>query len=210
MSAAASQQPLGRRELIVERAAELLARKGIAGTTVREIGDAAGILSGSLYHHFDSKDAIIDVVMSAYLEDLLERYRVVLEQTDDVTATFHGLVLASLRAIDAHPQATLIYQHEVHYFRVTPRYRYVRVAGERVREVWIGALEAAVSEGVFRGDIPARHLYLLLRDGLWLTVRWFRPTAAYAFDELAADCSRLYYQAFASTRTLRALLDQSN
>jgi AcrR family transcriptional regulator len=198
--------PQGRRDLIVEKAAELLARKGISATTVREISDAAGILSGSLYHHFDSKDAIIDAVMSSYLDDLLARYRAVMERTDDVKEMFQGLVVASLRAVEAHPSATIIYQHDAHYFRETARFRYVRVAAEQVRKTWMTALEAGVEEGVFRSDMPTRYFYLLLRDGLWLTVRWFRPSSAYGVEELAADCCRLYYQAFASTESLATIL----
>jgi AcrR family transcriptional regulator len=134
--------PQGRRDLIVEKAAELLARKGISATTVREISDAAGILSGSLYHHFDSKDAIIDAVMSSYLDDLLARYRAVMERTDDVKEMFQGLVVASLRAVEAHPSATIIYQHDAHYFRETARFRYVRVAAEQVRKTWMTAQRA--------------------------------------------------------------------
>ncbi|MDT5028093.1 MAG: TetR/AcrR family transcriptional regulator, cholesterol catabolism regulator [Micromonosporaceae bacterium] len=207
MSADPALSPQGRRDVIVEKAAQLLARKGIAATTIREIGDAAGILSGSLYYHFDSKDAIIDAVMSTYLDDLLERYRVVLEDNNDVKSRFQGLVAASLRAVEAHPHATAVYQHDAHYFRRTPRFRYVRLAAEGVRQTWIGVLEAGVTEGVFRNDIPARYLYLLLRDGLWLTVRWFRPSSAYGVDEFAADCCRLYYQALASEEALRTMLE---
>src|SRR6478736_280050 len=60
-----------RREEILETAASLLASSGIR-TSLREIGDACGILPGSLYHHFDSKDAII--------VELVQRYRDALDQ----------------------------------------------------------------------------------------------------------------------------------
>jgi AcrR family transcriptional regulator len=67
-------QPLDRREVILREAAELFARQGVAATTVREIADAAGILSGSLYHHFTSKDEIVDAVVSSFLHDLRAAY----------------------------------------------------------------------------------------------------------------------------------------
>ena len=44
-----------RREEILQVAALLFAAKGYEETTIREIGDAAGILSGSLYHLFQTK-----------------------------------------------------------------------------------------------------------------------------------------------------------
>ena len=53
-----------RRARMVALAGELFAQKGYRATTVREIADAAGILSGSLYHHFDSKESIGDEILS--------------------------------------------------------------------------------------------------------------------------------------------------
>ena len=47
--------PGGASELL-ELAASMFAERGLRATTVRDIADAAGILSGSLYHHFDSKE----------------------------------------------------------------------------------------------------------------------------------------------------------
>jgi len=42
----------------MEIAAQLFARKGYRGTSIREIGEEAGVLGGSLYHHIRSKDAL--------------------------------------------------------------------------------------------------------------------------------------------------------
>ena len=64
-----------RRDDLVQLAAELFAKKGYQATTVREIADTAGILSGSLYHHFDSKESIGDEILSSFLNDVLTDYR---------------------------------------------------------------------------------------------------------------------------------------
>src|SRR5215471_11095231 len=58
-----------RREEILETAASLFASSGLR-TSLREIADACGILPGSLYHHFDSKDAIIVELVQRYRDDL--------------------------------------------------------------------------------------------------------------------------------------------
>ncbi|WP_298396662.1 TetR/AcrR family transcriptional regulator [Sphingobium sp.] len=47
-----------RRRQIVEIAAQIFARKGYRGTSMRDIGEQAGVLGGSLYHHIKSKDAL--------------------------------------------------------------------------------------------------------------------------------------------------------
>ena len=47
-----------RRDEILDAAAEVFASSGVRAS-LKEIADASGILPGSLYHHFESKDAIL-------------------------------------------------------------------------------------------------------------------------------------------------------
>lgn len=58
-----------RRTEVLDTAAELFATSGLR-TSLKEIADACGILPGSLYHHFDSKEAIIVELISRYRADL--------------------------------------------------------------------------------------------------------------------------------------------
>ena len=59
----------GRRAEILDTASNLIASSGLR-TSLQEIADAAGILPGSLYHHFDSKEAILVELMRRYHDDL--------------------------------------------------------------------------------------------------------------------------------------------
>jgi AcrR family transcriptional regulator len=58
-----------RRAEILEAAASLIASSGLR-TSLQEIADAAGILPGSLYHHFESKEAILIELIRRYHADL--------------------------------------------------------------------------------------------------------------------------------------------
>src|SRR5258706_13588173 len=71
-----------RRNEILQTAASLIASSGLR-TSLQQIADAAGILPGSLYHHFESKDAILTELMQRYhadLERLGETAQVTLDQ----------------------------------------------------------------------------------------------------------------------------------
>ncbi len=190
--------PLDRRELILREAAELFARQGVAATTVREIADAAGILSGSLYHHFVSKDEIVDAIVSAFLRELRARYEDVLAGGGDPPSRLRDLVAVSLETVAEHPRATEIYQNDAHRLRASEGYAYVEASARAVRSAWVGVLQEGIDAGCFRRDVPLRVLYPLLRDGLWLTARWFRPTRGYGHAELAADYWRLFFAGLAA------------
>lgn len=58
-----------RRTEILQTAASLFASSGLR-TSLQEIADAAGILPGSLYHHFESKEAILVELIRRYQGDL--------------------------------------------------------------------------------------------------------------------------------------------
>jgi AcrR family transcriptional regulator len=195
--------PTDRREVILQQAAELFAQQGVAATTVREIADAAGILSGSLYHHFASKDDIVGAVLWTFLTELRERYDAVLSAGGDADERLRGLVIASLETVAAHPRATEIYQNDAHRLLAVNGYPYVEESAKAVRAAWVGLLEEGRASGVFRDDIPVKVMYPLLRDGLWLTARWFRPTKAYGHEQLAADYWRLFCEGLTAGSTAK-------
>ena len=66
------ERPNRRRE-ILEIAAQLFARKGYRGTSMREIGEQAGVLGGSLYHHIKSKDALFVELHNGALDAAQDR-----------------------------------------------------------------------------------------------------------------------------------------
>ena len=69
--------PERRRELL-GTAAEVFAEQGYNATTVRTIADHAGMLAGSLYYHFDSKESMLEEILRTFLDELWDGYDTVL------------------------------------------------------------------------------------------------------------------------------------
>ena len=88
-----------RRSEILETAGDLFASSGFR-TSLKEIADACGILPGSLYHHFASKEAIVVELVERYREDLDAVARDALATTPDSTP-IEGRVVALGSAIAA-------------------------------------------------------------------------------------------------------------
>jgi AcrR family transcriptional regulator len=193
--------PQARRQVILDRAAALFARKGVAATTVREIADDVGILSGSLYHHFKSKEAMVDEVLSSFFDELRSRYKEVLASDAGARVRLHDMVVASLEVGQAHPHAIAIYQNDVNYLSQLDRFAYLRNAAREVQASWLAVINAGIAEGVFRRDVDPKIVYSLLRDSLWLSVRWFKATRDYPATRLAEDCTSLFLDGLAARPT---------
>ena len=70
-----TEPPVSRRDELLVLAATMFAERGLRATTVRDIADSAGILSGSLYHHFKSKEQMVEEVLRDFLDWLFDRYQ---------------------------------------------------------------------------------------------------------------------------------------
>ncbi|MGM0930516.1 MAG: TetR/AcrR family transcriptional regulator [Actinomycetota bacterium] len=181
-----------RRTAILDSAAKLFAAQGVARTTVRDISDSVGILSGSLYHHFLSKDEMVEEILGSFLHDLQGRYRDVIDRGLDPRGTLESLIRATLEIIRDQPYATQIYQSEVAYIQKLPKATGTRAISSDIAQTWVHAIENGIAAGVFKKDLDARVVHRLLRDSLWLTAQWFKPSPTYSFDRLTRDCITLF------------------
>ena len=187
-----------RRDRITAAAARLFAERGIAATTVRMIGDEVGVLSGSLYHHFSSKEEMVDAIIARYFEELLERYKAVLAEFDAPRDRLAELTRESFRSIADHPEACEIYRNDYKYLAGIPRFAYVVKATSKVQRTWLSVIDAGVLAGDFRTDLDAALFYRFARDAIWQSARWFTPRGPHTIDEVADACVSLLLDGFGS------------
>lgn len=77
--ATAHRAPRGRREEILDGAAEMFAEHGYHGSSLRDISSHIGISHSGMLHHFESKDALLDGV----IDRLEEHAQSALERADE-------------------------------------------------------------------------------------------------------------------------------
>ena len=80
------------REEILDAAAELFTTLGYASTSTRRIADAVGIRQASLYHHFATKDDILDALLAGTVDAPLRVAEELLTDSGPAAARLHLLV----------------------------------------------------------------------------------------------------------------------
>jgi AcrR family transcriptional regulator len=167
--------PPTRRDELLELAATMFAERGLRATTVRDIADSAGILSGSLYHHFSSKEEMVDELLRGFLDWLFERYQEIVATEPNPLERLKGLFMTSFEAIaDRHAQV-VIYQDEAKRLSSQERFSYVEQRNKEQRKMWLDLLNQGIEEGYFRPDIDVDLVYRFIRDTTWVSVRWYQP-----------------------------------
>jgi AcrR family transcriptional regulator len=177
-------QPASRRDELLELAATMFAERGLRATTVRDIADSAGILSGSLYHHFASKEEMVDEVLRGFLDWLFERYQHVVDTEPNPMERLKGLFMASFDAIEHRHAQVVIYQDEAKRLSSQPRFSYVEELNKRQRQMWVDVLQQGIEEGYFRPDLDVDLVYRFIRDTTWVSVRWYLPGGPLTAEEV--------------------------
>lgn len=179
--------PSNRREEILAVAADLFARKGFEATSIREIGEAAGILSGSLYHHFKSKEEMLDVLLHRFVDKLVPLYEDVVSGGGGATETLKQLVTAgSLVSMENARELTVI-MHERKFLNRNPEFAYVNEVMLEVERIWFGVLQEGVRCGEFRQDLDLNLVLRIIMDLISSTISWYRPGSRYTPEQVSAS-----------------------
>ncbi|GAA2410678.1 TetR/AcrR family transcriptional regulator [Actinomadura vinacea] len=182
-----------RRAQLLAVAAELFARQGYAKTTVRDIAEAAGILAGSIYHHFASKEAMLDEILRDFLSGLHEGYAAIEGHDDDPREALSKLIHVSFSVIHGAPHAVAVYQNESGNLAREEAFAYVGAYSARIERIWLRVLTAGQASGVFRPDVDVKLAYLFIRDAIWSTVRWYRAGGQFDSEAVADQYQNLLY-----------------
>ncbi len=93
---------------LLSAAARLFRVQGYDRTTVRDIAAAVGIQSGSIFHHFASKEDILFAVTMEVIRFNTERMRQACDGVDDPEQRLRGLIRAELQSIVGDTQEAMI------------------------------------------------------------------------------------------------------
>lgn len=172
-----------RRVVLLAEAASLFREKGYPRTTVRDIAAAVGLQSGSLFHHFATKDDILYAVMEDVIAVITERMLAALAPCESAREKVFALIRTELEAIhgDSRDAMTVLVFEWRH---LSPaRQKEILVLRDQYEALWLTGLEHAAQEG--NTAIDAFTLRRLLVGSISWTVNWFDPRGPMSLDDLA-------------------------
>lgn len=85
-----------RRSELLDRAGDLIARQGYDGTSMRDIAREFGILAGSIYHYFPSKEALFLAIHTRVVDGMIERFHTAAALSDDPEERLRNILTAHI------------------------------------------------------------------------------------------------------------------
>jgi AcrR family transcriptional regulator len=180
--------PQRRRAEVLETAARMFAEKGYEATTSQDIGNELGMLRGSIYYYFESKEMLLFELIEqvwvgalAYLEEILASDADPVMKLDQLIRR-HILYLAD-NTVDAS-----LFLHETR--SLSPEHRKVVAAQElRYQRAVTQLVKDGQRQGLIRRDLdPKLVMFQVLGAVNWI-YRWYqkgkRVSAARVADQFA-------------------------
>jgi AcrR family transcriptional regulator len=187
---------------IRDAAAKVFSSNGYAGTKLADIAEASGLPTGSIYHHFASRDDLVQ--------------KLIVEAWDRTTHLTHRAVAA----LPAHASAVDRFATAIGAHLLSELYGgdytaalvriYIQVPPEvrrRTREVQLdyveflsGLLADAVAAGEIREDIDQPVVITLMTTALNWTVEWFRADGDLGAEQVAGQFADLVFGGLVSDR----------
>lgn len=165
--------PNGARGRLLTEAARLFREKGYERTTVRDLAAAVGIQSGSLFHHFRTKEEILKAVMVETIRLNTALMQAALEAAESSRDKLRGLIRAELESINGQTgeaMAVLVFE----WRSLSPESQgEVLELRDIYEKLWLDVLERLNQEGALEADpFVVRRM---LTGALSWTVTWYKP-----------------------------------
>jgi TetR/AcrR family transcriptional regulator, cholesterol catabolism regulator len=177
---------------ILHAAAKAFRQNGYAASSLRDIADSAAMQAGSLYYHFDSKEALAEAVMD---EGVLGARRAATAEIealgpganplDKIEAAFRGHLAYLLDEAD-FAVATLRMLHQTPDVIRLRHLRKQRAFGRFYAQLF----EDARAEGLIRPEFDLSALRMLLLGAINWSPEWFHEDRLPP-EELARQLSRM-------------------
>ena len=143
-----------RRAELLAAARQLFVTKGVAGTTVEDVTNGAGVSQGLFYHYFRSKEDLISALQEQFAARFAEQIRDAASKHSDWAAKLDACVEASFSSYrEMHDLHEILFRHGSH--------GHGEPAHAPLAEALRGILEAGIAAGAYRMADPAATAELL-------------------------------------------------
>lgn len=175
-------RPSQREQILVE-ASRLFSKKGYHATTIREIAQNRGILSGSLYAHIASKEDLLFEIVDDGADAFLSAIASVSQSDRPPIDKLRMALCAHIQVIAERMDAATVFFHEWEALSEERR-RLIQAKRDKYEAHWNAILEEGMADGSMSMADPKFVRLMLLSVANWL-YNWYRPSGPLAPEEIA-------------------------
>ncbi len=187
---------------IIAAAARVFRTKGYHAATVQDIADEVGILKGSLYHHLESKEDLLYLIVKEPIARMYQTMGEIVATDLPAPEKLRRAILAHVEAFDRHYPHLFVYLREREEMK--RRFReLIKLSPKQYERFWQQILREGIKSGEFRADLDVQVVsYGLLGMLNWL-YQWYRPQGRLSVREVAEQFTAIALSGLAAPASKR-------
>jgi TetR/AcrR family transcriptional regulator, cholesterol catabolism regulator len=171
-----------RRQELLEVAADLFSKKGYHATSMRDIAEGFGVLSGSLYSHIASKSELLYELVANVSAEVLEVVSAAARAETDPVERFRTALRAHYVVTARHMYMAKVALAEWRALEGEQREAVMRLRDD-YEVLWTWIVEECVEAGVFKPEDVRLAVLTVLSVANWM-YQWYRPDGRLSAEEL--------------------------
>lgn len=171
------------RDEILEAAVHLFNQNGYHATSMQDIARAINIKKPSLYHHFDSKEAILLAILQTGMNRLIEKVEAIVHSDQDCAHKLRAAIHAHAETIASHLEGAAVFLREDRGLGDGYMQQYVSMR-DHFERLFRAIVQQGIERGEFRNIDVAITVHGLLGMVNWMT-RWYRPEGRLSAAQIA-------------------------
>ncbi|MGM7671674.1 TetR/AcrR family transcriptional regulator [Microbacterium sp. A93] len=187
------------RQRILDAAAQVLSRKGYAGTRLTDVAEVAGVQAPAIYYYFASRDELVEEVMWAGAHRVRVHVEEVLAALPDDAAPRERILVGVSAHLRYELQISDYTTASVRNAGHVPEHLRVRPAAEEgeYSRLWRELFLAAQDVGELREGLDINVFRLLLLGSMNWAVEWWNPRTRSLDDLVRGAQDMVRYGTFA-------------
>jgi len=175
---------------IMTKAGELFYERGYGATSIRDIAEAVGISSSTMYHHFTNKQEVLFAIVSNFMSDFVEATVPGLrDRTRTPTERIRDCVRTHLRFSEER-RPELLVGNPIRYALNAEQQR----TGIGFQQTYHDAVREVIEEGCATGEFQVEDIdvtTMAVLDMLNGVREWFRRPGRLTLDEIIGRYQKL-------------------
>ena len=171
-----------KRDDILYEAGNLFKRKGFNGTSMQDIASEVGILKGSIYYYFNSKDEIFREVLNKGISPILKKAELLKGKNLPPAEKLRELIKDLFNYIMDNNYSLVLFFQERENISASQTKHYVE-SRNKYEKIFKDVLSDGIKQGVFPQVNVSLTIFAVLGMCNWI-IQWYNPSGPSSHDEI--------------------------
>jgi TetR/AcrR family transcriptional regulator, cholesterol catabolism regulator len=169
---------------LIHAALFLFDSNGYPRTSVEDIVAKAKVTKGAFYHHFESKEEVLEIIHNVYVESQIELCTRIMSDGGNPREQLRELARATITNLNQYRAHVSVYMQD-RRFLTGQRKKNVLEKRSEIDKLFNSIIEDGVRGGYFRSDVsPKLITFGIIGMYAWV-INWWKPSGSLSLQQIA-------------------------